>query len=55
MPEMGGIDSTLHIRAEVPKSQQPAIIALTADAFQDNKDRCLKAGMDEVCVSGLSK
>ncbi len=34
---MGGIDATEMIRKEVPQERQPSIIALTADAFEDNK------------------
>ena len=45
MPEMDGLEATGHIR-KMPVAQ-PIIIALTANAMQDDRDRCLKAGMDD--------
>jgi len=44
MPEMDGIRATELIRAmQVP---QPQIVALTANAMNEDKKRCLDAGMD---------
>ncbi|PRP77622.1 putative endo-1,3(4)-beta-glucanase [Planoprotostelium fungivorum] len=45
MPVMGGIESTEKIRKEV-STQPGSIIGLTADAFDENKQLCLAAGMD---------
>jgi CheY-like chemotaxis protein/HPt (histidine-containing phosphotransfer) domain-containing protein/anti-sigma regulatory factor (Ser/Thr protein kinase) len=45
MPEMGGIEATEIIRKEL-KISTP-IIALTANAFKTEIDRCRKAGMDD--------
>ena len=45
MPEMDGLEATRRIRAaSVP--QRP-IIAMTANAFVEDKNRCLEAGMDD--------
>lgn len=44
MPEMDGIDATKAIR-KMPCAQ-PRIIALTANAYQSDKEACLEAGMD---------
>ncbi|HEV2992008.1 MAG TPA: histidine kinase N-terminal 7TM domain-containing protein [Candidatus Angelobacter sp.] len=46
MPEMDGMQATELVRIQFPQSQQPAIIALTADAMQGDRERCLDAGMD---------
>lgn len=46
MPEMDGIEATRAIRND-KKGQQPRIIALTANAMEDDRRRCLNAGMDD--------
>lgn len=46
MPEMDGIQATQLVRKRLPHSEQPAIIAVTADAMQGDRERCLAAGMD---------
>lgn len=45
MPEMGGLEATEAVR-KLPLQKQPRIIALTANAFEDDRDKCLAAGMD---------
>jgi len=44
MPEMDGLEATRLIRTK--QYQQPIIISMTANAMQDDKDKCLAAGMD---------
>jgi signal transduction histidine kinase/ligand-binding sensor domain-containing protein/DNA-binding response OmpR family regulator len=44
MPEMDGLEATRLIRTK--QYQQPVIISMTANAMQDDKDKCLQAGMD---------
>jgi CheY-like chemotaxis protein len=46
MPIMDGISATLAIR-ELDLAIQPFIIALTANAFDTDHERCLQAGMDD--------
>jgi CheY-like chemotaxis protein len=47
MPEMDGIQTTAAIRAgEEGTGRRLPIIALTAQAFQEDRERCLAAGMD---------
>ncbi|MBX2863884.1 MAG: response regulator [Leptolyngbyaceae cyanobacterium MAG.088] len=46
MPEMDGITASQKIRQIFPTQAQPRIIAMTANAMQGDRERCLKAGMD---------
>ncbi len=45
MPEMDGLEATRIIREDM--EMQPAIIAMTANAMKEDKDECLRAGMDD--------
>lgn len=47
MPEMDGIEACVHILAEARSRgvRPPAIVAVTANASDDNRRRCLAAGM----------
>jgi CheY-like chemotaxis protein len=55
MPVMGGLEATEKIRNNIPKYRQPIIIALTADAFKDTKERCLECGMQDVLTKPIDK
>ncbi|MFZ5569192.1 MAG: transporter substrate-binding domain-containing protein [Thermodesulfobacteriota bacterium] len=46
MPEMDGYDCTRLIR-ETPERKELPIIAMTAHAIDSERDKCLKAGMDD--------
>ena len=46
MPEMDGLEATRIIRQRWP-NRGPNIIAITAHALQDDKEKCLEAGMDD--------
>jgi CheY-like chemotaxis protein/HPt (histidine-containing phosphotransfer) domain-containing protein len=48
MPEMDGVTATCHIRASEAERGAPRlpIIAMTANAMHEDRDRCFAAGMD---------
>jgi signal transduction histidine kinase/DNA-binding response OmpR family regulator len=47
MPELDGVDATKRIIAEHPAGRRPRIVALTANAFDEDREACLAAGMDD--------
>ncbi len=47
MPEMDGLTATRQICAEWEKDKRPCIVAMTANAMQGDRERCLSAGMDD--------
>ncbi len=46
MPKMGGLEATRIFRANEASGKHVPIIALTADAMQDQVEACHAAGMD---------
>ncbi len=52
---MSGLEATEIIRRDIPHDQQPVIIALTANAFAEDKKRYIQAGMEEVVTKPIQK
>jgi CheY-like chemotaxis protein len=57
MPEMDGIAAVKRIRADEHAAGGPRtpIVALTANAFSDDRDACLAAGMDAFLTKPLDR
>jgi len=47
MPEMDGLEATREVRRRWPQSEQPVVIAMTANAMEEDRKRCMEAGMDD--------
>ncbi len=57
MPEVSGIEATRRIRASEAGQSGPRtpIVALTANAGEDDRDACFEAGMDSFLVKPLDR
>jgi signal transduction histidine kinase/ActR/RegA family two-component response regulator len=55
MPELDGLDAMRQIVAEHPAGRRPRIIALTANAFDEDREACLAAGMDDFLSKPMEK
>ena len=47
MPEMDGLEASRRICARWSRGERPRIVAMTANAMQGDRERCLEAGMDD--------
>ena len=47
MPTMDGLEATRRIHQRWPEGRRPHVIAATASAFQEEREACLAAGMDD--------
>jgi CheY-like chemotaxis protein len=54
MPEMTGLQATMQIRREEAIGSHVPIVAMTASAMSEERDRCLAAGMDDFISKPVS-
>jgi PAS domain S-box-containing protein len=47
MPEMDGLEASREIIRRWPANRRPRIVAMTANAMQEDRDLCAAAGMDD--------
>lgn len=55
MPEMDGYEATRHICNKFAKEERPFIVAITANAMKDDRDKCLAAGMNDYLSKPIRK
>jgi signal transduction histidine kinase/DNA-binding response OmpR family regulator len=55
MPVMDGVQATRAIRLQLPRDKQPKIIAMTANAMQGDRERCIAAGMNDYLSKPFKK
>ncbi|NUM81795.1 response regulator, partial [bacterium] len=54
MPEMDGLEATRKIIGAYSPHKRPVIIAMTANAMQGDRERCLEAGMDDYITKPIT-
>jgi CheY-like chemotaxis protein len=55
MPVMDGYQATEQIRRSEPPDRHVVIVAMTANAMQSDRQRCLDSGMDDYISKPINK
>jgi len=55
MPALDGLEAARRIRAAEAGHGRTPIIALTANAYAEDREACLAAGMDEIVMKPLDR
>jgi CheY-like chemotaxis protein len=51
IPDMDGLEATRLICSRMSPSERPYIVAMTANAMNEDRELCLSAGMDDISAS----
>lgn len=54
MPELDGLQTTKEIRKLPPERAEVPVVAVTANAFRSDRERCLAAGMNDFLTKPIS-
>ena len=54
MPVMDGLETTRRLLEYFPEGKRPEIVALSANAFKEDREACLAAGMDSYLVKPIT-
>jgi len=55
MPEMDGIDATISIRSKPSENSDTSIIALTANAMPEEREKIIASGMNDILIKPVSE
>jgi PAS domain S-box-containing protein len=55
MPNLDGLEATRRIRMELESDRQPRIVAMTANAFTEDREACIAAGMDDFLTKPVAR
>jgi len=55
MPVMDGYQATEQIRRTEPPGRHTIIVAMTANAMQTDRERCIESGMDDYVSKPINK
>jgi CheY-like chemotaxis protein len=55
MPQLDGLEAARRMRAAESGDTHTPIIALTANAYAEDREACLAAGMDDILMKPLDR